>query len=546
MTLVKILHIKLLALIFVVMLNTSMLVAQSGSSANHMPVSWLTTPELSNYQKTSTHQEVIDLIQLYVSQQPYMRLDTLGFSPNGKLIPLVVIANPMIGSFEEAQRIDLPIVYLQGNIHAGEVEGKEALLMLLRDFALGKNKDFVQNRIVLINPIYNADSNDDMEEGVRPSQEDSPIKVGQRPNSQGYDLNRDGIKTDATESIAIHKMLQNWDPDLFVDFHTTNGTWHGYSLTWAPAYHTAGDSSLFHYSWYKMLPALTEEVHSKYGLDFGPYGWYNLRQGWPPKSIETYNHHPRYLVNQMGLRNRMAILSETFAHDRFYHRIQASYAFGEQILSYFAKEGATIKALNEAADAKMKTIQGELKGLRYKKKALAETFTLKTYDYTSFITEDGEVSYVRAPGMVYYQGVENYSAFEPIEKMRIPKAYYIPKALTKVIEQLNVLGIEMELMEQDVEAKVEPFLIKDVKKADRAFQGHQMVEITDYELASVENRVLESGGFLVKTSQNLGYLAFYVLEALSDDGFVTWNFLDEFIEQQTASSFEYPIIRVVE
>jgi len=520
--------------------------AQTHSDSTHLPEKWLTTPEKSNYEQTSTHQDVIDLLQLYIEHQAFMRLDTLGFSPNGKLIPVVVLANPMVNSFVEAQKSKLPIAYLQGNIHAGEVEGKEALLMLLREFALGNYAHLLKDRILLINPIYNSDSNDEMEAGIRPSQEDSPKMVGQRPNSQGYDLNRDGVKTDATETLAAHKMLQNWDPDLFVDFHTTNGTWHGYSLTWAPAYHTAGDSTLFNYSWYKMLPTITEMVKEKYDLDFGPYGWYNLREGWPPKSIQTYNHHPRYLVNQMGLRNRMAILSETFAHDRFYHRINAAYAFGEQILAFFAEEGSQIKALNDAADEKMDKVQGELKGVRFTKKPLSETFTLKTYDYTSYTTTDGNLSYVRAPGIVHYKNIQNYSAFEPTESMRIPKAYYVPKELTAVIDQLKILGIEMQPLNKKMNANVEPFMIRNYKQADRAFQGHKMVEITEYTLNKPEKRRLEANGFLVPTNQKLGYLAFYVLEALSDDGLVAWNFLDQFMEKQQAKSFEYPILRVVD
>lgn len=535
-----------LALLITLLFLPQISKAQLNSNSVTLPQSWLITPEKANYEKTSTHQEVIEALKLYTAGQPHMRLDTLGFSPNGKLIPMVVLADPMVYSFEEAQKLNIPIAYLQGNIHAGEVEGKEALLLLLRKFALGEYKHFLKNRILLINPIYNADSNDEMEAGIRPSQEDSPKMVGQRPNSQGYDLNRDGVKTDAVESIATHKMLQQWDPDLFVDFHTTNGTWHGYKLTWAPAYHTAGTPELFEYSWYKMLPAITEKVKEKYDLDFGPYGWYNLREGWPPKSIETYNHHPRYLVNQMGLRNRMAILSETFAHDRFYHRIQAAFAFGEQILAHFADEGDQIKALNDAADANMQNIAGQVKGMRFKKKPLPETFTLKTYDYTAYTDADGNQRFVRAPGIVYYENVENLSAFEATESISIPKAYYIPEGLDSVIKQLAILGIEIEKLEAKSNVNVQPFTILGYKKAERAFQGHQMVEVSDYKLESVQKKELAAGGFLVKTNQKLGYLAFYILEALSDDGLVTWNFLDAYFENQPTNSFEYPIVRVVE
>ena len=204
----------------------------------------ITTPEKTNYQATSTYADVMAFINTIQSKSDLVHLEYMGTSLEGKDIPVVVLANPAVSSVQEAKDSGKAIVYFQGNIHSGEVEGKEVLQILMREILLGDKKYLLDNQIIVFAPIYNSDSNDKMKQGRRPSQEDSPVEVGLRPNSQGWDLNRDGIKMDAIETAALmENVILKWDPEVFVDLHTTNGTWHGYSLTWAPSYHYAGEES---------------------------------------------------------------------------------------------------------------------------------------------------------------------------------------------------------------------------------------------------------------------------------------------------------------
>jgi hypothetical protein len=364
--------------------------------------------------------------------------------------------------------------------------------------------------------------------------------VGQRPNSQGLDLNRDGVKAEANETKALYEMLNNWDPDLLVDFHTTNGTWHGYRLTWAPAYQTAGDSTLFNYSWYEMLPKITQEVESTYGLHFGPYGWYSLREGWPPKYIQTYNHHPRYLVNMMGLRNRMGILSETFAHDRFYHRIHAAYAFGKEILDHFAINGNEIQQLNKQADEKAKTAIGSTRGVRFEKVPLPETFNLRTYDYLATEKEDGSLEYVRSGEIVTYEGVQNYSAFKATEVETVPEAYFLPADLEKVAQHLQMHGVQIEKLEQPLQTSASAFILEEWMQSERSFQKYQRIEAIEGDWQAYQPQTLSKGGWVVPMNQPLAYVAFYLLEPQSDDGLLSWNFLDAWLKKNS----ELPILRI--
>src|SRR5690606_75840 len=159
-----------------------------------------------------------------------IRVGSLGESSVGRAIPYVVAARPLVASGAEARRSGKPIVWLQGNIHAGEVEGKEAAQMLLRDLTIGSLRPLLDSLVLIVVPIYNTDGNERFAPGDenRPGQ-NGPALVGVRSNGQGLDLNRDYVKQEAPETRGTLALLAEWDPDVFIDLHTTNGSYHGYA-----------------------------------------------------------------------------------------------------------------------------------------------------------------------------------------------------------------------------------------------------------------------------------------------------------------------------
>ena len=375
----------IIALVFFISIQIS---AQQKAWPNEL----ITTPVKTNYQKTSTYAEVMSYITALQKRSDLLHLEYMATSKEGKKIPVVVLANPKVSSPSEAIASGKPVLYIQGNIHSGEVEGKEVVQQLMRDILLGNKKHLLDNQIILFAPIYNTDSNDKMKKGRRPSQEDSPVEVGIRSNSQGLDLNRDGIKMEGLETAGlIQNVLNKWNPEMLVDLHTTNGTWHGYGITYAPSYHYAGEKAPYDFTWDVLFPEVVKKADENYKVKIGPYGYYSTRQGWPPTSIYTYNHHPRYLVNQMGLRNKVGILSESFAHDRFYERMNGTYGFVAEILEFTHKNGKKMMAINAQAekDAINNVVENAgkvAKGVRFKMVALDKKIpNYRTYDYTPYI-----------------------------------------------------------------------------------------------------------------------------------------------------------------
>lgn len=523
-------------------------------TAQEWPRELLTHPELTGYRETSSYQQVMDVVNAAVEGSPYAHLISMAQSKGGKDVPVVVMANPKVETAEEAKASGKPIIYIQGNIHSGEVEGKEALQVLLREILKGDKSNLLDNQIILFAPIYNTDSNDEMEQGRRPSQEDSPIKVGIRANSQGWDLNRDGMKAEALETKGLlGNIIVPWDPTLFVDLHTTNGVWHGYSLTWAPSYHTAGEKAPYDYTWDNILPEVTENVLKEDDVHLGPYGYfYTRREGWPIKSISTYNHHPRYLVNQFGLRNRMAILSEAFAHERLYQRMNSTYAFVREILEYTNEHGYEMKEINQKAEeAAIQLVQeqgGKIKkGVRFEMVPMDEPVeSYRIYNHLKTTNSRGQETYLRKPEIITLSNITNYSAFDATVSATLPKGYIIPKEMENIVKHLQLHGVEVQTLESNTRASGEVFMATQLDKAQRPFEGHNMVTL---EGSFEESRKrFSKGDYYVNLAQPLANLIFYLLEPQSDDGLVNWNFFDTYFEKEgiAEKTVEYPIFKYFE
>lgn len=504
------------------------------------------TPEKSNFVKTSTHAEVMAFLKAIESKSGEVFITSMGKSLEGKDIPVAVLARPKVATAAEAKASGKLIIYIQGNIHAGEVEGKESVMMLMRDILLGSKKYLLDNQIILFAPIYNTDSNDKMAKGKRPSQEDSPLEIGDRENSQGFDLNRDGVKMEAHETNGLFtNIIVPWDPHVFVDLHTTNGTWHAWNLTWAPSYHYAGEKSTYDYT-IAMLKDITETAKKKYDLNLGPYGDYDVREAWPPKNFYTYNHHPRYLVNQFGLRNRLAILSEAFAHERFYQRIFSTYSFTTEILEHTNSQAKEIQRITKEADAK--TIQAitegagkAKKGVRFNMVPLEQLNNFPTYDYIRYTKADGSKGFYRTGNLISVEGVTYHAKFEATVESTLPKGYVIPAELTAIVDNLRKHGIQVTQLTKSVTKEGEAFEIKGFEKQTRKFEGHFLQTATGSFIPKKQK--FNKGDYVVDLAQPLGNLAFYLLEPQSDDGYLTWNLFDEYLDKHKAIPYVYPVFK---
>jgi hypothetical protein len=356
---------------------------------------------------------------------------------------------------------------------------------------------------------------------------------GQRANAQNFDLNRDHMKLESPEARAFVTLLNDYDPQVSMDLHTTNGSRHAYYLTYSPPLNPATDPAIVDLLRTKWLPAVTKTIKAKYDWDYYYYG--NFEQGdSAERAWKSFDSRPRFNNNYIGLRNRVAILSEAYAYATFEDRIKATSRFVEEVMNYAGAHADAIRKLTDAAD-RQKLIGTRL-ALRAKMVAAAQPVEILVGDVTTEKNpRDGHDMFrradVRKPEMM-----AEYGTFVATDSERVPSTYYVPAALTKAIELLKAHGVQMTELKAATTVPVEEFQIAD-SQSGRAFQGHAERTLTGTWVAA--ERQLPAGTFRIDVSQPLGRLAFYLIEPRSDDGLVNWNVLDEAI----GDSKVFPIVR---
>ena len=469
---------------------------------------------------------------------PALRVTTFGLTHEKRDLPLVVIG-AADASPEAVRRTGKLRVYIQGNIHAGEVEGKEYAQVLLRELALGQHDDWLKNMVLLVAPIYNADGNERVALDNRGPQHGPMGGQGQRPNAQGLDLNRDHMKLDSPEGRAVVRLMNDYDPHVSMDLHTTNGSLHGYFLTYAPPLNPATDPAIPMLMRLEWLPRVTATIRAKYGWDYYYYGNLQGTNRVPSspeeRSWRTFDHRPRFNNNYIGLRNRFAVLSEAYAYASFHDRILATGRFVEANLDYMRDNAGRIRKIVEDADRK------NLIGSRLPLRAEIERASEPVEILIGEVSEekhpvDGHVMHLRKD-VKNPEKMAEYGTFKGTESERVPSAYFIPPQLTPALDRLRAHGVITTQMKTATSAQVEEFRIASNEVASRPFQNHTERTLTGTWAAS--NRQLPAGTVTVEMNQPLARLAFYLLEPRSDDGLTNWNLLDEAL----GGASVYPIVR---
>jgi len=481
----------------------------------------LTKPEASSFRQTSTLEDVMSFVRRLQEQGAPIRLEIVGKSHEGRDIPLVVCADPAAATPASARRMGKLVVYIQANIHGGEVEGKEAAQMLLRD--LIQEPRWLERLVILVCPVYNTDGNEKLGDGRRnrPSQ-DGPEMVGERANGQGLDLNRDAVKAESPEMQAmLDRVYNTWDPDLMMDLHTTNGTRHGYQLTYSPPLNPNTDPNLLAFARDKMLPEIrTKAAGAGYQLfDYGNVqnnGWY------------TYGQEGRYVTNYVGLRNRIGILSEAMSYLPFEQRITVTKWFVEAVLNYVFDNAAAIRTLIANADLDAAALTGKALGVRFEAQSRGEESVLLEKQGTARGLNIGEIESVKMP---------IYDRFVSTVQSEVPEAWFLMPDQEAAARLLTRHGLIVERTLVEWTAQGEWFSLTGIERARNLFQGHRLVGLEGrWERGAVR---VPKGAFLIRSRQPLARLAFHLLEPQSLDGLIAWEVVPIADDAKTA-----PILRI--
>ena len=492
-----------------------------------------TTAESSNYRETSRYAEVMEFVSAIQRADPEVRVETFATTNEGRALPLVIAGPPGVVDPRTAHKSGLPIVFIMANIHAGEVEGKEAALMLLRDLVSSSRK-LRDDMVVLIAPIYNADGNEKISTEHRKTQNGPPEGVGVRENAQGLDLNRDYMKLESPEARGlIANVLHRWDPLVTVDLHTTNGSFHGYELTYAPTLNPNASSGIIDFERDTLLPQIREQMRSKHRKETYYYGNF-VNQLVPEKGWYTFDSRPRFGNNYVGLRNRFTILSEAYSYIDFRARVEVTWQFLHEILNAVGKHGKKMMKLAARADRAALRKQG----VRFEIKAwkdteiLWEKCTAEGSEATGPENQGETPHHVRRTGQIVPVKMTDYGIFAAKEKDDVPYAFLLDGDAKNAAANLLTHGIVLEKLTRDTDLEVDQFEIKGAKAEEHAFQGHH--EMTINGKWKSRKVALPAGTYLVRMNQPLARLAFYLLDPRSDDGLFDWNFFDSSLEGEVA------------
>jgi hypothetical protein len=508
----------------------------------------LTIAEKSDYRSTSEHRDVIEFINNLRQSSEYIRIESIATSSEGRDIPLLVIGNPLPESPEIMENDGRIVIYIQANIHAGEVEGKEASLMFARDILEAMDTSLFNNAVVLICPILNPDGNDKISKDNRTSQNGPENGVGVRYNGQFLDLNRDAIKA---ESPEVKGLLQNvfnrWDPSVFMDCHTTNGSYHVEPVTFTWMVNPNGDNEMISYMRDRMIPSMSEVLLGKYKVENCYYGEFfdmmDPLKGWVMEASE-----PRYMTNYYGLRNRLAILNENYVYSDFRSRVWGCYYLIQSLCDYVKSNKNEIKDLISESDrrtvarANSITTSGQF-AVEYGVRPLRDHVTIKTFEAELVNEANGRRSY-RNTGIEKTVSVPYFIDYYAVRSVALPSAYLLTVRDKEITDLLITHGIRMQVLADSTSLPVERFDISELKGSSRLNQGHYLNSVNGKFVAGIKN--FPAGTLVIRMDQPLANVCAYLLEPQSNEGLLAWNYFDRYLVPQWGMGYyPYPVYKLM-
>lgn len=510
--------------------------------------SFQTEAEKSEYKSTSDYEDVTTFINQLKKSSPNIRVEKIATSLEGRELPLLIIGNPLPKSPDDLKNDSRIVIYIQANIHAGEVEGKEASLMFARDLLKEKNPEILKNVVLLICPLFNPDGNEKISPDNRTYQNGPVNGVGVRYNGQFLDLNRDAMKAESPEVRGvIVNVFNRWNPSVFMDCHTTDGSYHVEPTTFTWMVNPNGDNSLISYMRDRMMPEMSKTLSDKYKVENCFYGeFYDMMD--PAKGWVLDASEPRYMSNYFGIRNRLGILNENYVYADFKSRVNGCYNLIRSLADYSSAHKNEIIKLLQDVDAKT-IARGngpaatDSFSIEYAVRPVAEKVLVRTYEAELVSDANGRRNYKRSDRRKDVT-IPYYIDYYPVRSVKFPFAYLLTTSDPEIVGLLKTHGIRLEMLRADSKIVVERFIISDLKGAARLNQGHYTETITGKSVTDTLN--FPAGTLVVRTAQPLANVAAYLLEPQSNDGMVTWNFFDRYLVPQWGMGYNpCPVFKIM-
>nr|WP_246029099.1 M14 family metallopeptidase [Parashewanella tropica] len=482
------------------------------------PHVWSTPFERSKGLKSPNYHDTFEWLDTLISETSLLHKVSLGKSPQGRDIWMIVASKEGVNAPKALHHHGKPTVLVQAGIHAGEIDGKDAGMMLLRDMVKGDKANLLDNVNLLFVPIFNVDGHERSSIHNRVNQR-GPIDMGWRTNATNLNLNRDYAKADSIEMRHMLSAINQWQPDLYIDVHVTDGIDYQYDITYG--YNLPRGLSQNSYQWLHDVyqPAIDTEL-SKAGHIPGPLV-FAMDKTDLSKGLYQWIASQRYSDGYGHARHLPTILVENHSLKPFKQRVLGTYIYLEQTLKTVAKHGTQLKtAIRKDQYAFPDTVT-----LTWKSETQPQGWDFKGIEYykeTSPISGNEVVRWTGKPKL--YPNLPVIGNTIPDIQVTRPNAYYIPPQWQTVIERLSVHGIRMTRLEQPQTLSLKQYHFDEHQFAKQSYESHQRVKVKAT-LQKVKVQ-LPKGTVRVDTKQPLGDLAMMLLEPQSPDSFLQWGFFN--------------------
>jgi hypothetical protein len=502
------------------------------SESKNVPRDWLTFTEQTDYRKTPRYAETIAYSQKLDKASDKIVYKSFGKSSEDRNLPLLIAADGKTFTVESARKKGKAVVLIQACIHAGESDGKDAGLALLRDIAITKtHADLLKDVVILFVPIYNVDGHENFNAYNRINQ-NGPDEMGFRATSTNLNLNRDYMKADAPETRAFLKLWNEWKPDFFIDCHVTDGADFRYNVTYEYAHFQEVSPVIKNWMDEHFDGKIVPKVESEGNL-LTHYLQFDGRD--VSKGIETFIATPRFATGYAALRNRAGLLIETHMLKPYKSRVRGTYDILRYTIEEIGKTKNSLFDANKKADDETiergETFDAKRQfALRIETTDKSVPFAFKGIEYR---IEDSEISGTKR--IIYGTKplditIPKFDEGKVSASVAPPLYYIVPPQWKDVIEVLDAHGVKFKRLTKPLKTEVESYRFSDVKFAAASFENRVTVNFKANPIK--EMREFPVGSIVISTAQEAANAAIHLLEPNSPDSFVYWGFFNAVFEQK--------------
>lgn len=489
--------------------------------------------EKSGFKETPRYDKTIRFCKQLAQLSPWVHYTRFGMSPQGRELPLLIVDKK--GNFNPQSVHSTPnaVILIQACIHAGEPDGKDAGLQLIRDMVVNKKyEELLDNLTILFIPILNVDGHERFGSYNRINQ-NGPIEMGWRTNAQNLNLNRDYLKAETREIKSWLALFQEWLPDFFIDCHTTDGADYQYAITYGMESSGSMDPDIT--EWEKQDYLKTVEVRMKEsGFPIIPYvsfrNWHDPRSG-----LETWVSPPMFSQGYCAVQNRPSLLIETHMLKDYQTRVNATYEMIRHSLFVLNRDHLKLIDLVRESDKRtttmLRTSPFPVSYANSDKDSVMIDFMGYEYEVvTSDLTGGNWFKYKKTPQTLK---IPYFNTTHPVTLVNLPEAYIIPPEWTEVITKLNLHGIITHTLTKETRIKVSSYRFRDVNFKSFPFEGRQTAAFVCDTLS--EERNFPQGSILIDMNQRQAKIIAHMLEPMASSSLVYWGYFNAVFEQKEYS-----------